>query len=122
MPCLLSFLANSRHSGTLRANRDIDFVIIKTYPKNDFIIRRNNKSESHNVNEFTWNRLPDFNIAYSFFKGLPINERQYLVNKIIIPKKCEEKAKDDNDPTKISSAALFVREVNNYRCKIKNRK
>ena len=108
-------------------NRDnkpyhIDFVIIKTYPKNDFIIRRNNKSESHNVNEFTWNRLPDFNIAYSFFKGLSINERQYLVNKIIIPKKCEEKAKDDNDPTKISSAALFVREVNNYRCKIKNRK
>lgn len=94
----------------------IDFVIIKTYPENDQIIRRNNKKETYSKNEFTWNELPEFNDAYDYFRKLNNTERQHLVNDIIIPKKAKEKAKPENDPTKISSSELFIREVNNYRC------
>ena len=99
----------------------IDFVIIKTFPQNDFIIRRNNKKETPSQNEFTWNELPQWNDAYDFFKGLSPKEKQHLIEDIIIPQKQIEKAKPKNDPTKISSSALFVREVNNYRCQQKNK-
>lgn len=94
----------------------IDFVIIRIYPKNHEIIRRNNKRETPTINENTWNKLPQWNEAYDYFKSLPVNEKQHLIEDIIIPKKQKEKAKPENDSTKISSAALFVREVNNYRC------
>lgn len=94
----------------------IDFVIIKLLPTNNEIIRRNNKKETPSINEFTWNRLPQWNEAYDYFKSLPLEEKQYLIEGIIIPKKRIEKAKAEDNPTKISSAALFVREVNNYRC------
>ncbi len=94
----------------------IDFVVIKTLPKNELIIRRNNKKETPERNEFTWNELPQWNEAYNFFKTLSPQEKQHLIETIIIPKKQLEKAKPENDKTKISSAALFVREVNNYRC------
>lgn len=94
----------------------IDFVIIKTLPENDLIIRRNNKKGSPQRNEFTWNELPEWNDAYDYFRSLPPKEKQYLIEGIIIPKKQAEKAKVENDPSKISSSALFVREVNNYKC------
>lgn len=91
----------------------IDFVIIKLLPENNQIIRRNNKKHS-SINEFTWNELPKFKDAYSFFKRLKPKEKEYLIQEIIIPKKRIEKNKNENDPSKLSSSALFVREVNNY--------
>ena len=99
----------------------IDFVIIKTYPQNDLIIRRNNKKETPSQNEFTWNELPQWNDAYDYFKKLSSKEKQHLIEDIIIPQKQIEKAKQKNDPSKISSSALFVREVNNYRCQQKKK-
>ena len=99
----------------------IDFVIIKTLPENNFIIRRNNKEESSHRNEFTWNELPKWKEAYTYFRSLPPKEKQNLIEKIIIPKKQIEKAKAENDPSKISSSALFVREVNNYKCQPKKK-
>lgn len=94
----------------------IDFVIIKTLPENNLIIRRNNKKETPQHNEFTWNELPKWNDAFSYFKSLPPTEKQNLIEKIIIPKKQVEKAKNENDASKISSSELFIREVNNYKC------
>ena len=91
----------------------VDFVIIKLFPENNLIIRRNNKSKS-SVNECTWNELPRMSEAYKRFRKLKPDAKQYLIEKIIIPKKCIEKSKKDNDLTKISSCELFVREVNNY--------
>lgn len=99
----------------------IDFVIIKTFPKNDSIIRRNNKNETPSHNEYTWNALPKWNDAYKFFKKLSPKDKQYLIEKIIIPAKQKEKAKIETDTTKISSSALFIREVNNYRCHTKKK-
>lgn len=97
----------------------IDFVIIRLFPNPHEIIRRNNKRETPEYNEFTWNELPDFNKAYERFNSLKALEKEYLIEKIIIPKKMKEKAKEENDPTKISSSELFVREVNNYVCQSK---
>ena len=99
----------------------IDFVIIKEDGNYDHqIIRRNNKALS-SVNEFTWNKLPNINEAYFIFDALKPIEKQYLIEKIIIPLKQKEKAKKENNPTKISSCALFIREVNNYANRKRNR-
>lgn len=92
----------------------IDFVIIRFIPDNNEIIRRNNKRETPTINEFTWNPLPKWKEAYTYFKKLPPDEKRYLIEDIIIPAKQEEKEKSENDATKISSSALFVREVNAY--------
>lgn len=91
----------------------IDFVIIKLFPVNNQIIRRNNQMNC-SKNDFTWNELPKYKEAYSLFRKLKPKDRKYLIEEIIIPQKRIEKMKDENDPTKISSAALFIREVNNY--------
>lgn len=91
----------------------IDFVIIKQDENDFYIIRRNNKIHS-SVNEFTWNQLPKYKDAYTIFKSLKAKEKQHLIEEIIIPMKQKEKAKKENDPTKVSSCALFIREVNNY--------
>lgn len=99
----------------------IDFVIMKTLPENNYIIRRNNKIGTPTVNEYTWNELPGWNDAYTKFKNLPLKDKQYLIETIIIPLKQQEKAKKDTDDTKISSSALFVREVNNYICRTKTK-
>lgn len=99
----------------------IDFVIIKTLPNNDYIIRRNNSGENPTENTYTWNELPGWNEAYSKFKSLPPKEKQYLIEMIIIPAKQIEKTKEDTDPTKSSSSALFIREVNNYICRTKKK-
>ena len=92
----------------------IDFVIIRLFPDNNEIIRRNNKKETISVNEYTWNELPGYNKAYDKFKSLSLHEKQDLIENYIIPKKYKEKQKQEGDPTKISSAQLFVMEVNNY--------
>lgn len=92
----------------------IDFVIIKLFPENNLIIRRNNKKETPYKNDFTWNKLPKLNQAYSKFKKLTLNEKRDLIDNHIIPAKCKEKSKNENDETKLSSAQVFVREVNNY--------
>ncbi len=92
----------------------IDFVIIKLFPNNNLIIRRNNKIETPSINEFTWNELSKLNDAYIKFKRLLPNERRDLIENYIIPAKCKEKSKNENDETKISSVQVFVREVNNY--------
>lgn len=99
----------------------IDFVIIRLFPENNEIIRRNNRKETPSYNEFTWNQLPDWNEAYDRFRQLPIEEKRYLVDKVIIPKKALEKAKSETNPSKLSSSALFVREVNNYVCQSRKR-
>ena len=99
----------------------IDFVIIRLFPENNEIIRRNNRKETPSYNEFTWNQLPGWNEAYDLFRQLPIEEKRYLVDKVIIPKKALEKAKSETDPSKLSSSALFVREVNNYICQSRKR-
>lgn len=99
----------------------IDFVIIKTLPENNLIIRRNNQKETPQHNEFTWNELHEWKEAYTYFQSLPPKEKQYIIENIIIPKKQIEKAKPENDPSKISSSALFVREVNNYKCQPKKK-
>lgn len=92
----------------------IDFVIIRFFPENKEIIRRNNNIETPTVNQFTWNQLPKWNLAYSKFQQLSPTQKQDLIEKYIIPAKIKEKKKSENDPTKISSAQVFVQEVNNY--------
>ena len=91
----------------------IDFVIIKQDENGFQIIKRNNQPHS-SKNEFTWNKLPKYKEAYTRFKSLKPKEKQFLIEEFIIPAKQKEKAKKESDSTKISSCALFVREVNNY--------
>ena len=76
--------------------------------------KRNNKKEVPSKNEFTWNELPQLSEAYIKFKDLSPNDKRDLIENHIIPAKCREKSKSDNDETKISSVQVFVREVNNY--------
>ncbi len=91
----------------------IDFVIIKLYPDNHNIIRRNNNDKS-GVNIYTWNDLPKFNEAYNKFNTLDFEQKKDLIENHILPRKVKEKAKKENDPTKLSSSQSFVVEVNNY--------
>ena len=92
----------------------IDFVIIREEREVYQIIRRNNKKESRHQNEFTWNELPNINYAYKKFKSLSLKEKLNLILNNVIPRKIKEKNKKENDNTKISSAALFIQEINNY--------
>ena len=89
-------------------------MIIKIASNNQYqIIRRNNKAQS-SINEYTWNQIPNLNKAYQLFNALDPLEKKYLIEEIIIPMKQKEKAKKENNPTRVSSCALFIREVNNY--------
>lgn len=90
-----------------------DFVIIRLFPENKEIIRRNNKRNS-TINEYTWNQLSKFNDAYKKLKELSPLEKQDLIEKHVLPRKMVEKRKNDNDPTKKSSCEVFIEEVNNY--------
>ena len=94
-------------------NFHIDFVIIKTFPQNNQIIRRNIRKETITKNEFTWNTLPKYNEAYKIFRGWS-NDKKAKFIEHLLPMKIKEKEKNENDPTKISSSQLFIREVNNY--------
>lgn len=91
----------------------IDFVIIRLYPDNNEIIRRNNKANL-TKNEYTWNMLRKFNDAYKKFDNLSNDDKKYLIENKVLPRKVKEKAKNENDPTKRSSCELFIEEVNNY--------
>ena len=97
----------------LKEKYSYDFVIIKLFPENKEIIRRNNKKNS-SINEFTWNQLPKCNDAYKEFNKLSFFEKQDLIENHILPKKKIEKQKNDNDATKKSSCEIFMEEVNNY--------
>ena len=77
----------------------IDFVIIKLFPENNQIIRRNNKKNS-TINEYTWNELPKLNDAYKKFKELKSFDKQNLIENYILPRKEKEKQKNDGDKTK----------------------
>ncbi len=91
----------------------IDFVIIKTFPDNNLIIRRNNKKQS-SINEFTWNELKKFNNAYEKMDLLSSAEKSDLIENHVLPRKAREKLKNDGDPTKKSSCEILIEEINNY--------
>ena len=115
---------NSTTAITLINKKDkysIDFVLIRCFPDNDEIIRRNNKEEDISVNEFTWNPLPAYNKAYDAFNDLDWKKKEDLIKNYILPRKVKEKKKDDNDITKRSSSEVFVEEVNNYVVRRRNR-
>lgn len=97
----------------LKDKYSYDFAIIKLFPKNKEIIRRNNKKNS-SINEFTWNQLPKCNDAYKEFNKLSFFEKQDLIENHILPRKKIEKQKNGNDATKKSSCEIFMEEVNNY--------
>lgn len=97
----------------LRDKYSYDFVIIRLFPQNKEIIRRNNKRNS-SINEFTWNQLPKFNDAYKKLDKLSPFEKQDLIENYVLPRKVIEKRKNDNDPSKKSSCEVFIEEVNNY--------
>ena len=92
----------------------IDFVIIKLFPDNDDIIRRNNDTSDITINRCTWNKLPMNNEAYLKFKRLSSCQKEDVIENHILPRKFEEKKKDINDPTLKSSTSIFIEEVNNY--------
>lgn len=97
----------------LKDKYSYDFVIIRLFPENKEIIRRNNKRKS-SINEFTWNQLPKFSDAYKKLNKLSPMEKQDLIENHVLPRKIIEKRKNENDPTKKSSCELFIEEVNNY--------
>ena len=90
-----------------------DFVIIKLYPDNNEIIRRNNKCNS-TKNEYTWNKLSDLNDAYSIFNDMNSTDKIELIEEYILPRKIKEKKKSNTDQTKRTSVEVFIEEVNNY--------
>lgn len=98
----------------------IDFAIIDGTTDKKMIIRRNNDKEKPHYNQFTWNEMPDPHIASKLFNEIPNEERQKLINEVIIPAKCEEKRKNDNNKTKITSSEVFVVKVMEYANKRKN--
>lgn len=118
-----SFKVENSTTAITLINKDekysFDFVVIKLYPNNEEIIRRNNKKNS-SVNEYTWNQLPKHNEAYKKFNKLSASDKQDLIENHILPRKTKEKAKNENDPTKKSSCEVFIEEVNNYVSKRKN--
>lgn len=96
-----------------------DFVIIKLFPDNNEIIRRNNKRNS-TKNEYTWNKLSDLNDAYSIFNDMNSTDKIVLIEEYILPRKIKEKKKFDTDQTKRTSVEVFIEEVNNYEFRRKN--
>lgn len=97
----------------------IDFVIIKYYPENNLIIRRNNSKENPTINNNVWNELPS-NDAYIKFKELSPTEKEDLIENYILPRKYIEKQKNINDPSLIPSYVIFIEEVNNYATRKQN--
>lgn len=92
----------------------IDFVILRLYPEDSEIIRRNNSSYSIRT-DYTWNQLPSRNRdAYRIFDTMNGNEQRDLIDTYILPRKAKEKMKDPSDPSLKSSTEIFIEEVNNY--------
>ena len=97
----------------LKDKYSYDFVIIRLFPENKEIIRRDNDRNS-SVNKYTWNQLPKANDAYKKIAKLSPQEKQDLIENHVLPRKVKEKSKQENDPTKKSSYEAFIEEVNNY--------
>lgn len=97
-----------------KAKFSIDFVLIKSLPDNDQIIRRDNTKENPTINRYVWNKLSMNNEAYKKFKRLSPVQKEDLIENYILPRKIIEKQKDPNDPKIISSSRIFKEEVNNY--------
>lgn len=94
-----------------KAKFSIDFVLIKSLPDNNQIIRRDNLKENPTINRYVWNELAN-NKAYQKFKRLTPKQKEDVIENHILPRKIQEK--DKNDPTLISSSRIFKEEVNNY--------
>lgn len=101
------------HYNNERLEFSFDFVIIKDKDNPTQIIRRNNKSETPHINEFTWSQLPNSDEVYEKFISYSENQKKVVCDRTI-ERKCKEKQKSESDPTKISSCKLFHMEVNNY--------
>ena len=97
-----------------KAKFSIDFVLIKSLPDNDQIIRRDNTKDNPTINRYVWNELSMNNEAYKKFKRLSPVQKEDLIENYILPRKIIEKQKDPNDPKIISSSRIFKEEVNNY--------
>lgn len=97
-----------------KAKFSIDFVLIKSLPDNDQIIRRDNTKENPTINRYVWNELSMNNEAYKKFKRLSPVQKEDIIENYILPRKIIEKQKDPNDPKIISSSRIFKEEVNNY--------
>ena len=94
----------------------MDFVIIKD---GKYIIRRNNNDKS-GKNMYTWNQLPKYTKVYEKFMELDPDEKEYLIEKFILPYKIKEKKKSAGDPSKKSSYEIFIEVVNNYVARKRN--
>ena len=83
-------------------------------PNNNEVIRRNIKTETITVNEYTWNELPKYNETYTKFRKLTPKEKEEVIEQYVLPRKINEKSKSENDETKRSSCEVLVEEINNY--------
>lgn len=94
----------------------IDFVIIdgtpfsKGQPVPRQIIKRNIKAETNNADEKTWNKLRDVHHAYEYFNKLPPEDKQIIIEKMVVPRKIKEKSKPADKQT-VSSYEIFVQEI-----------
>jgi hypothetical protein len=101
------------HYNNEKLEFSFDFVIIKDKDNPTQIIRRNNKSETPQVNEFTWNELPNSDEVFKKFNNFSGDQKRVVCDRTI-ENKCKEKQKEESDSSKISSCKLFHMEVNNY--------
>ena len=104
----------NKKNSNKKAKFSLDFVLIKSLPDNDQIIRRDNTKENPTINRYVWNELSMNNEAYKKFKRLSPVQKEDLIENYILPRKIIEKQKDPNDPNIISSSRIFKEEVNNY--------
>jgi len=79
-----------------------DFVLIK----NKNIIKGNGQ------NQYTWNILPEYHLAYKIFDNIDEETKYDIIDNHIIPRKIIEKRKNSN--IRKSSSDIFVEEVYNY--------
>ena len=61
-----------------KSKYSIDFVLIKTFPDNNMIIRRSNSLDNPTKNSYVWNKLSNNNIAYALFNNLSPKEKEDL--------------------------------------------
>ena len=73
-----------------------------------------NKKAKFSIDFVLIKSLPDNNEAYQKFKRLTPKQKEDVIENHILPRKIQEKKKDKNDPTLISSSRIFKEEVNNY--------
>lgn len=96
----------------------IDFVIIKTTHEGSFIIKRKNEDYR---NLCVWNKLKIscYNL-YDFFNNLSFFDKQFIIEKMVIPQKIIEKSKDEKKQITCSSYEIFLSKINEYKISIEN--